>query len=110
MKKGEIWIAGLNPVIGQEQHGKRPVVIISGNAMNDHLGLVIVCPLTTKIKNFVGDIILSPNKNNGLENESEVLTFQLRTISKSRLINKLGFISTPQLDLIVENLNKILKY
>lgn len=78
--------------------------------MNDHLGLVIVCPLTTKIKNFVGDIILSPNKNNGLENESEVLTFQLRTISKSRLINKLGFISTPQLDLIVENLNKILKY
>ncbi len=110
MKRGEIWIAGLNPVIGQEQQGNRPVVIISGNAMNDHLGLVIVCPLTSKIKNFVGDIILHPDKNNGLENVSEVLIFQLRTISKSRLINRLGFISTPQLDSIIENLNKILKY
>ncbi|MBK9255050.1 MAG: type II toxin-antitoxin system PemK/MazF family toxin [Saprospiraceae bacterium] len=110
MKRCEILIAGLNPVSGKEQQGKRPVVIISGNAMNDHIGLVIVCPLTSKIKNFVGDIFLHPDKNNGLENESEVLIFQLRTISKSRLINRLGFIRTPQPDSIIENLNKILKY
>jgi len=45
MKQGEIWMADLNPVVGSEQQGIRPVVIISGNAMNNNLGISIVCPL-----------------------------------------------------------------
>ncbi|HBB93598.1 MAG TPA: transcription elongation factor GreAB, partial [Bacteroidales bacterium] len=39
MRQGEIWMADLNPVHGSEQQGIRPVVIISGNAMNDNLGV-----------------------------------------------------------------------
>ena len=51
MKQGEIWFTELNPIKGSEQAGFRPVVIISGNALNDFTQVLICCPLTTKIKN-----------------------------------------------------------
>ena len=50
MKQKEIWNISLDPVKGREQKGFRPAVIISGDAMNDNLDEVIICPLTTKIK------------------------------------------------------------
>jgi mRNA interferase MazF len=52
MRQGEIWYADLNPVKGSEQAGFRPVVILSGNLLNENLPIVIVAPLTTKIKNY----------------------------------------------------------
>lgn len=110
MKQGEIWMANLDPTIDSEQKGTRPVVIISGNAMNDNLGLVIVCPISSKIKNFIGDIILEPSIENGLIYKSEILIFQVRTISKNRLISKTGHLSDSELYQIIFNLNKILKY
>lgn len=110
MKQGEIWMANLDPTIDSEQKGARPVVIISGNAMNDNLGLVIVCPVSSKIKNFIGDIILEPSIENGLIYKSEILIFQVRTISKNRLISKTGHLSDSELYQIIFNLNKILKY
>jgi mRNA interferase MazF len=66
MKQGEIWYANLNPVTGSEQLGHRPVLIISGNLLNEHLPVVICCPLTTKIKNYKGNIILEPDQENNL--------------------------------------------
>jgi mRNA interferase MazF len=54
MKQREIWLADLNPVKGSEQYGVRPVIVISGNAMNDNLGIYIVCPLTRKLKTTPG--------------------------------------------------------
>jgi mRNA interferase MazF len=110
MKQRDIWLADLNPVKGQEQRGKRPVVIISGNAMNEHLGILIICPLTTSIKKFAGCLVLQPNKTNGLQNESEVLTFQIRTIDKKRLVQKIGAITDKQLSVIIKGLNDILHY
>lgn len=110
MKQGEIWMANLDPTIDSEQKGTRPVVIISGNAMNDNLGLVIVCPISSKIKNFIGDIILEPSIENGIIYKSEILIFQVRTISKNRLISKTGHLSDSELYQIIFNLNKILKY
>lgn len=77
MKQGEIWMANPDPTIDSEQKGTRPVVIISGNAMNDNFGLVMICPVSSKIKNFIGDIILEPNIENGLTSISEVLVFQV---------------------------------
>lgn len=110
MKQGEIWMANLDPTIDSEQKGTRPVVIISGNAMNDNLGLVIICPISSKIKNFIGDIILEPSIENSLTSKSEILIFQVRTISKNRMINKTGHLSDNELKQIIFNLNKILKY
>ena len=52
MKQGEIWYADLEPAKGSEQAGKRPVVIVSGTAMNISLQIVMACPLTSVIKNI----------------------------------------------------------
>ena len=70
MKQGEIWYADLNPSKGREQSGLRPVVVVSGNLLNEHLSVVIVMPLTTKIKNYKGNPVITPNKSNGLKTES----------------------------------------
>ena len=110
MKKGEIWLAELNPVKGNKQNGQRPVLIVSGNAMNDHFDLVITCPLSSKVKNFPGNIILQPDKINGIKEKSEILVFQIRTISKQRLKVKLGKIGMEDMLKLEENLLKILRY
>jgi mRNA interferase MazF len=110
MKQREIWVVDLNPVKGSEQKGIRPVVIISGNAMNDHLRMAVICPLTTRIKNYMGCLLLKKNPMNGLESDSEVIIFQVRTISGERFLQRLGEISEDQLILIREKLNEVLTY
>lgn len=92
MRQGEIWFVDLNPVKGSEQAGFRPVVIISGNLMNRYLPVVIVVPLTTKIKNYHGNPVIHPDPDNGLSAVSEMLVFHVRSISKDKLIQKLGLV------------------
>lgn len=110
MKQREIWMADLNPVIGSEHRGIRPVVVISGNAMNDNLGIFVVCPLSKKIKNYAGCLVLKKDAVNGLDHDSEIVTFQVRTISKERLIKKLGEIPKNQLEILKTGLLEILTY
>jgi mRNA interferase MazF len=110
MKQGEIWNANLDPVKGSEQAGYRPVVIISGNLLNTHLPIAIVIPLTSKIKNYKGNPILVPDGKNGLKSTSEMLIFHIRSISKDRLIEKLGQIDQSTVQKSVKTLNDILKY
>jgi len=90
MRQGEIWMSDLSPVIGSEQAGRRPVVILSGNLMNKFLQVVITAPLTSKIKNYQGNPVLEPSRANGLKLKSELLVFHIRSISKERLIEKVG--------------------
>lgn len=110
MNQGEIWDVYLDPVSGSEQGGRRPCVIISGDLLNQHLQVVIVCPLTTKIKGYKGNILLNPNSENGLKKESEVLTFHVRSVSKKRLDKRIGRIKREQVDSIKDTLNDILRY
>jgi mRNA interferase MazF len=110
MKQGEIWIVDLNPVKGSEQQGVRPVVVISGNAMNKNLNICIACPLSTKIKNYAGCLVLAKDTTNGLDEDSEVITFQVRTISGERFIQKIGEVSNLQLSAIKKGLNEVLTY
>ncbi|XOV94455.1 MAG: type II toxin-antitoxin system PemK/MazF family toxin [Bacteroidota bacterium] len=110
MKQGEIWELYLDPVKESEQAGRRPGVIISGNVLNQYLPIVIICPLTTKIKNYKGNVVLSPNDKNNLKNKSEILTFHIRSVSKSRLKKKLGSITSSELEKIKSGLNDILRY
>lgn len=107
MKQGEIWYAILDPVQGSEQAGYRPVVIISGNLLNKHLRIVIAMPLTTKIKNYTGNPIIYPIPQNGLREVSEMMVFHIRSISKQRLIQKIGNISEEELKLALKTLNEI---
>jgi mRNA interferase MazF len=110
MKQGEIWYADLNPPKGSEQAGLRPVVVVSGNLLNQHLNVVIVVPLTTKVKGYKGNPILKPSKENGLKTESEMLVFHIRSVSKERLVRRLGAIEHQSITNVVKTLNEILKY
>ena len=110
MKQREIWMADLNPVVGSEQKGIRPVVIISGDAMNDTLGISIICPLSSKVKHFAGCLVLTPDSLNGLDVDSEVISFQVRTISHTRLVRKTGIITPEQLEQIKKGLEEVLRY
>lgn len=110
MKQKDIYWANLNPGRGREQKGRRPVVIISGNAMNDSLGIFIVCPISTRIKNYAGCLILKRNKINNLSSDSEIITFQIRTAAKERLVKKIGEITDQELREIIDLLNDVLTY
>lgn len=109
MKQGEIWNVYFDPIKGSEQAGNRPAVIISGNLMNSISDLAIVCPLTSSIKNYKGHPILKPDEINGLEVPSEVIVFQIRTLSKLRFKKRIGMISEEQLSEIKDTLHEILK-
>ena len=110
MKQGEIWYADLSPTQGSEQAGRRPVVIVSGNLLNQHLPIVIVVPVTTKIKNYKGHPIIKPSPANGLTSESEMLIFHVRSVSKDRLKEKLGSVEDHDMKLAIKTFNDILKY
>lgn len=110
MKQREIWIADLNPVKGSEQRGIRPVVVVSGNAMNDNLGISIICPLSSKVKNYAGCLVIEKGPVTGLEVNSEIITFQVRTLAKERFLQKLGEISEDDLKAVKKGLNEILTY
>ena len=110
MKQGEIWMTNLHPIEGSEQGGFRPVVIVSGNVLNDNAKVIWCCPLTTRIKNYHGNLNLKPSVSNGLNLESEVLTLHVRSLSKSRLKQKIGYISSDELKVIHNCMNDIMKY
>ncbi|MGB5981841.1 MAG: type II toxin-antitoxin system PemK/MazF family toxin [Nonlabens sp.] len=110
MKQGDIYDSYLDPVKGSEQGGRRPVLIISGNALNKFANTVIVCPLTTSIKNYQGAPILEPSAENGLSKTSEVLVVYTRSIDKSRLKNLIGTVDLKVVEQAKKSLNDILYY
>lgn len=110
MLQRDIYLADLNPTKGREQKGKRPVVIISGNTMNKNFGVFIVCPVSSKVKNYAGCVRLKKDKVNKLAEDSEIITFQIRTIAKERMIKKIGEITDAQLKEIFYSLNEVFYY
>lgn len=102
VKKGQIFLADLNPVQGSEQGGVRPVVVIQNNIGNKFSPTVIVAAITGKLKK---DIPTHVKLNSlGLTKESTVLLEQIRTIDKSRLIERIGKTTDEELKIIEEAL------
>ena len=110
MRHGEIWFANLSPSRRSEQAGQRPVVIVSGNLLNENLTIVIAIPLTTRIKRYKGNPVLGPSKINGLKSESEMLVFHMRSIAKHRLLKRIGAVEPDELTACHKTLNDILRY
>lgn len=110
MLQGEIWEMYFDPVAGSEQSGRRPAVIISGNLMNRYLGVVIVCPLTSNIKNYKGNVVLMPDPENNLKKPSEIMVFHIRSVSKDRLKKRIGCISSQEFSLVKKGLEDLLRF
>lgn len=97
----------LSPTRGREQRGVRPAVVISGNAFHAS-GLCVVCPLTTAIHSFEGDVILKPDPINNLKSISEVLVGHVRSVSFERINKKIGVIQENQLAAIFKGVDLVL--
>lgn len=86
IKRGDIYYADLNPVIGSEQGGTRPVLIISNNIGNKHSPTVIVAAITSRVHTKSRlPTHKSINEFSGLSQNSVILLEQIRTIDKQRL-------------------------
>lgn len=89
--KGEIYLADLSPVVGSEQGGIRPVIIVQNDIGNRYSTTVIISAITSKLnKAKLPTHVELEGANFGLAKNSIVLCEQIRTIDKRRLKMKLG--------------------
>ena len=98
IKKGDIYYASLNPVIGSEQSGERPVVVLQNDCGNKYSPTVIVAPLTKIIKKEKLPTHILIHSNDFLRYNSLILLEQIRVIDKSRIISYMGSLLDYQLD------------
>ncbi|GIL16126.1 MAG: endoribonuclease EndoA [Chloroflexota bacterium] len=109
MQKGEIYLANLNPVIGSEQAGLRPVVIVQNSLLNRFSKTVVVIPFTTNLKRaeLPSGLLVSAGAG-GLKQDSVALCNQIRVLDKSRLTNRLGILSDEWMGKIEDTLAFVL--
>ncbi len=103
MKRFEVWLVNLDPTIGSEIKKTRPAVIVSPDELNEHLGTVVVVPLTTgrsypfrvstKVKGKAGVAALD----------------QVRTVDKRRLVKKLAVLDKNTSQLVLDGLIEMFK-
>jgi len=99
VKKGEIYFADLSPVIGSEQGGVRPVLVVQNDVGNKYSPTVIVAAVTSQInKAKLPTHVEIPAEGHGLAKDSVVLLEQLRTIDKKRLREKIGHIDEKSIE------------
>lgn len=106
IKKGEIFLANLKPVVGREQGGIRPALIIQNNKSNIYSPVIIIAAITSRIfsKEFPTNVFIS-KEDSRLDRDSTILLNQIRTIDKSRLIKKVGSLDS----YILSKVDKALK-
>lgn len=105
--RGEIHWADLNPVIGSEQGGLRPVLILSHNVFNEKSGTVIAVAITSQPQK-AGYPLTMELVDTKLPKKSWVKISQIRILSTKRISKKIGKASDEELALIVEGLNEII--
>ena len=92
IKRGDIYFAELNPVIGSEQGGVRPVVVIQNDVGNHYSPTVIIAPITSKRKRNLPTHVGVKMEEYGLRPLSYIMLEQIRTIDCLRLKNYVGTI------------------
>ncbi len=107
-KRGEIWLVDFNPARGSEQSGQRPAVIIQNDVGNRVAETTIVAAISTKLRPNPTNVLIKSTEETGLYQDSMVKTSQLLTISKDRLIKRLGKIDKHATDDLKQALKKSL--
>ena len=100
-QRSEVWLVSLEPTIGSEIKKTRPCVVVSPNETNRLLRTVIVAPLTSTIKQYPTRLEITFQNR-----QSSIALDQIRTVDKSRLLKKLGTITSNEYqsvaDILVE--------
>jgi len=105
--RGEIYWADLNPTIGHEQAGMRPVLIISNNVFNQRSGTVIALAITSQPQR-AGFPLTYELPDSQLPKQSWVKISQIRTLSVLRIKEKLSQVRPEELYQIIDGLNEII--
>jgi len=105
--RGDIRWADLNPVIGSEQGGFRPVLVLSHDVFNERSGTVIAVAITSQPQR-AGYPLTLELETTGLSKKSWVKISQIRLLSKKRIGNKITKASDEELVLIIDGLNEII--
>ncbi|MEK6933728.1 MAG: type II toxin-antitoxin system PemK/MazF family toxin [Nanoarchaeota archaeon] len=106
IKRGDIFLANLEPIRGSEQGGIRPVLIIQNDISNKHSPVTIIAAITSRIfdKEFPTNVFVS-KEDSKLDKDSTILLNQVRTIDNSRLIKRIGSLD----NFIIKQVDKSLK-
>ena len=105
IKRGELYFANLSPVVGSEQGGTRPVLIVQNDVGNKYSPTVIVAAITSKLnKAKLPTHIELDASTYGLEKDSVILLEQIRTIDKARLQQKIGNLDNQTLESVNKSL------
>jgi mRNA interferase MazF len=98
IKKGEIYLAALDPTIGKEISKTRPVFIVSNNKNNEFSGTVTILPITSKNlqKIYPFEIFLTKGSGN-LPKNSKVKADQIRTLDKNRIVKFIGALAKEEI-------------
>jgi len=96
--RGEVWWASLDPTVGSEQAGRRPVLIIQNSQLNAFTATVLAIPLTSNLRRAqLPSAVLIPRGEGGLSSDSVVLCHQLRVLAVERLTERLGILEPGRL-------------
>jgi mRNA interferase MazF len=99
MKRGDVYLANLDPTKGSEQAGTRPVLVFQNNSLNKVGNTVVIIPFTTNLRRArLPSCILVPVGEGGLQRDSVALCHQIRVLDKSGLIARWGSLSRIRLD------------
>jgi mRNA interferase MazF len=112
MDRGEVWLINLDPTLGSEIKKARPCVIVSSDTIGI-LPLRVVVPLTDWKNHYqqaVWMVKLNPNKTNGLIKDSAADTFQIRSLSTTRFIRKMGKITEDEMNRIAHAIGLVVEY
>ena len=105
INRGDLYSACLDPVIGSEQGGIRPVLVIQNDVGNRHSPTVIVLAITGQInKARLPTHVPVPAQGNGLMKDSVILAEQIRTLDKRRLRERIGTIDPEVMDKVSQAL------
>lgn len=106
VRRGDIYYADLSPVVGSEQGGVRPVLIIQNDVGNRYSPTVIAAAITSKTdKNKLPTHIPIEAKDCGLQKDSVVLLEQVRTLDKRRLREKMGSVNVQSMKAVNQALS-----
>lgn len=110
MIRGEVWLVRLDPTVGTEISKTRPAVIVNDDAIGI-LSLKVIVPITDWKEPFATRpwmVYLEPNSNNGLSKPSGADTFQVRSVSETRLVKRIGKLADETMQFISKALAIVL--
>lgn len=102
MKRGDIWLATLDPTVGSEIRKTRPCIVISPPEMHDHLRTAIVAPMTTGSRPAPFRVPLTFQGKQGL-----ILLDQIRTLDQRRLVKRMGSLRANTLAQVLAVLHEV---